>query len=366
MTYCSSLNTATTDGNVSIYQSDGHCHDWCFQEQSYALAILNYQTCWCSDLVPDPAVQVPTSECSTPCPGYPSDLCGGGSGSNLLYGYLANPAVRPSGTSPVAAAKPSTTALPQSQPVAVITETQTVQNTIRISVTPPPDIITSASASLLTSSSTSIDSTPMPSTTTSPPTLGLPGTPVPAVIIQTVTADGQITTVTSNSSNTPVSASNDNNGPGPSSDQISSGAIGGICIAAIAAAAAVGALFLCLKRKRKAEQANAASAAAFEVASKRGSSAGMMATPRTNELSESRFAIGTDGRAMAENWEGSQPGRRRSTLMPVDPRLDFAKGVYARNENPSHESITSLQDNEDYSRRVHVPKPLRAVNPDPD
>lgn len=189
---------------------------------------------------------------------------------------------------------------------------------------------------------------------------------MPAVIIQTVTADGQITTVTSNSSNTPVSASNDNNGPGPSSDQISSGAIGGICIAAIAAAAAVGALFLCLKRKRKAEQANAASAAAFEVASKRGSSAGMMATPRTNELSESRFAIGTDGRAMAENWEGSQPGRRRSTLMPVDPRLDFAKGVYARNENPSHESITSLQDNEDYSRRVHVPKPLRAVNPDPD
>lgn len=103
--------------DVSIYQSDGHCHDWCFQEQSYALAILNYQTCWCSDLVPDPAVQVPTSECSTPCPGYPSDLCGGGSGSNLLYGYLANPAVRPSGTSPVAAAKPSTTALPQSQPV---------------------------------------------------------------------------------------------------------------------------------------------------------------------------------------------------------------------------------------------------------
>lgn len=64
----------------------------------------------------------------------------------------------------------------------------------------------------------------------------------------------------------------------------------------------------------------------------------------------------------------SQNSKRRSQLMPVDPRLDpFAKGIYARDQNKSHESISSLQDNQDYSRRIQdPPRVLRAVNPDPD
>lgn len=61
--------------------------------------------------------------------------------------------------------------------------------------------------------------------------------------------------------------------------------------------------------------------------------------------------------------------------MPVDPRLDpFAKGIYGAggsgaggDPNRSRESFNSLQDNHDYSRRVHEPaRVLRAMNPDPD
>jgi hypothetical protein len=54
--------------------------------------------------------------------------------------------------------------------------------------------------------------------------------------------------------------------------------------------------------------------------------------------------------------------------MPVDPRLDpFAAGIYPGDQNRSRESFNSLQDNQDYSRRVHqAPRILRATNPDPD
>jgi cell wall integrity and stress response component len=88
--------------------------------------------------------------------------------------------------------------------------------------------------------------------------------------------------------------------------------------------------------------------------------------PKLGEVSENRFVVDPDGRSA--NWDGTvSSAKRRSTLMPVDPRLDpFAKGIYSRSENKSHESVNSLQDNQDYSRRVHEPpRVLRATNPDP-
>ncbi len=94
-------------------------------------------------------------------------------------------------------------------------------------------------------------------------------------------------------------------------------------------------------------------------------SPGTTATPRTGEASETRFGPGSTGPA-AGAWDSSN--KRRSHLMPVDPRLDpFAKGIYAGDQNRSRESFNSLQDNQDYSRRVHqAPRVLRATNPDPD
>ena len=83
-------------------------------------------------------------------------------------------------------------------------------------------------------------------------------------------------------------------------------------------------------------------------------------------MSENRYVMGSDGQSMADTWEN---GKRRSTLMPVDPRLDpFARGIYNNTQNSrSHESVGSFQDNQDYSRRVHEPtKVLRATNPDPE
>lgn len=128
----------------------------------------------------------------------------------------------------------------------------------------------------------------------------------------------------------------------------------------VIAALAVAGVFLwlwCIKRKRQEEDGNGAP-------SVHGSS-GMMGTPQTAEVSSNPFGTASEA-SDGGIWDAN--GKRRSHLMPVDPRLDpFAKGIYVGAQNKSHESIGSLQDNQDYSRRVHQPpRVLRAVNPDPD
>lgn len=65
---------------------------------------------------------------------------------------------------------------------------------------------------------------------------------------------------------------------------------------------------------------------------------------------------------MASVWDSEQlsGNRRNSRIMPHDPRMDpFAANLYNR-ENKSRESINTIQDNHDYSRKV-----LRTTNPDP-
>ncbi len=181
------------------------------------------------------------------------------------------------------------------------------------------------------------------------------GTPT----VQTVTAGGVVQTVTI----TPPPGSTDT--AGTSGGGLATGAAVGIAVGVIIGVGGLlGALIWvwCRKRKRNAEAADGP----FDSPSQRGSSAGMTATPKTGgAMSENRYIVGSDGQSVADTWEN---GKRRSTLMPVDPRLDpFARGMYNGTQNRSHESVTSLQDNQDYSRRVHEPtRVLRATNPDPE
>lgn len=133
----------------------------------------------------------------------------------------------------------------------------------------------------------------------------------------------------------------------------STGEIIGIVVGVIGAVALVAAAFFCLyfARRRKGQEERE-----DDAASQRGSSAGMMGSRRP-EMSST----------VPSSWEsgdGDELGKRRSRLMPVDPRMDpFNGGIYTRNK--SHESIATLRDDQDYSRKVHQPKILRATNPDP-
>ena len=137
----------------------------------------------------------------------------------------------------------------------------------------------------------------------------------------------------------------------------------GLTIGLVAVIAIVTALlWLYFRRKRKLE------AEEFNNASRRGSTAGLGGPIPSRTMSEnSRYVLGTDGRQVVETWEpGDGPGSRRSRLMPVDPRLDPFAPVYQRSgDNKSRESLNTIRDDHDYSRRVvHQGPILRATNPD--
>lgn len=138
----------------------------------------------------------------------------------------------------------------------------------------------------------------------------------------------------------------------------------GLTIGLVALIAIIaGVTYFCIRKRR---QAKAEEYAAMN--SRRESLAGMGGPIPSRTMSEnSRYVLGTDGKRVVETWEPDTPRSRNSTLMPVDPRLDPFASVYQRGENKSRESINTIRDDHDYSRRVHQQGPiLRAVNPDPD
>ncbi|KAI1105832.1 hypothetical protein F4804DRAFT_349725 [Jackrogersella minutella] len=315
MAYCASVNTASSAANSSIYQSDGLCHDFCLAD--FAYAIIQDSDCWCSNYTPDDSTQVDTSKCDTQCPGFPADTCG----ADGLWGYMTLEK-SPTGT------KGSGSSSSSPDPV-----TETVHNTVTL--TP-----TTASAST-THSTTAVPDTSESSATATTPT----------VSVHTVTAGGTVslqTVTVAPTSTTGADTSPDANSSGMTASQhgLSTGQAVGVAIGVLGAVAiAVGAgVFFWLRRRRQGQ----GDAITDSPGSHRGSSAGMMSTPTT---------------AMASVWDGdnTSSGRRNSRYMPHDPRMDpYAANIYSRFENKSHESINTLQDNHDYSRKV-----LRTTNPDP-
>ena len=97
----SSRHSADTLIVVNIYQSNGACSDTC--RSNYAFAVLQGDTCWCSDYAPSSSAEA--GSCNEDCPGYPADKCG--DSQNGLYGYIAL-RKSPSGTRGDAASSPST------------------------------------------------------------------------------------------------------------------------------------------------------------------------------------------------------------------------------------------------------------------
>lgn len=82
----------------------------------------------------------------------------------------------------------------------------------------------------------------------------------------------------------------------------------------------------------------------------------------------SEFILKTDGRTVSGGFEVNTPARRQSNLNVVDPRLDPFNGLYGQG-NKSRESVNTLNDGRDYSRKLNTNEPrraLRVLNPDED
>lgn len=124
----------------------------------------------------------------------------------------------------------------------------------------------------------------------------------------------------------------------------------GLTIGLVALASIVGIIiFLFLRRKRQHQNA--------EVLRSGSPGAPNSGVPSRTMSENSRYMLGTDGREVVGGWQQdggmTQPGNRRSRLMPVDPRLDPFAPVYQRGDGAhSRESVMSIRDDRDYSRRV--------------
>jgi cell wall integrity and stress response component len=135
----------------------------------------------------------------------------------------------------------------------------------------------------------------------------------------------------------------------------------GLTIGLVIVIAIIGAvIFFIIRRRRDASNER------FDEVVRGDSSSGQLPNRQMSE--NSRYMLGTDGRQVVEGWEPEPevPGKRRSRLMPVDPRLDPFAPVYQRGDGRiSRESIATVRDDHDYSRRIHSGgRILRATNPD--
>ncbi|KAL5331870.1 hypothetical protein ACEPPN_001409 [Leptodophora sp. 'Broadleaf-Isolate-01'] len=316
--YCANFNTAETPRNFSLYQTNSLCYEYCngdtdLQSKQYALAVVQFQGCWCTDYAPTTT----TTGCTQTCPGWPGELCG--NTSPVLYGYVELPA--------------------------------------SISGSRGPSSSTSSSANQNTESTMTTQQSSSTASTSST------WTPTPVTSLETIT--GQVRTVTVTPTVPPNAQATNGLAPAKkgSGGGLGTGGAVGLTIGLVALVAIIAAAIFFFLRKRRRDQE------AAETLSRRGSSAGFgaAAVPSRTMSENSRYVLGTDGRRVVETWEPGETAEvRKSRLIPVDQRLDPFSPVYQRGDNKSRESVNTIRDDHDYSRRMVTGGTgiLRATNPD--
>ncbi|KAH7324630.1 hypothetical protein B0I35DRAFT_166199 [Stachybotrys elegans] len=167
------------------------------------------------------------------------------------------------------------------------------------------------------------------------------------------TNNGQVTTVIVTTSGGAPTDSSNNGGDSTTDDNdgLGTGAIVGIVVGVIGAVLIAAGLVLFWFLRRRKQNRN---------------EDGFQPDPSVNPVPGSASASTGPTMAMTASTPISATGsgtRRNSSF--IDPRMDpFKQGLYARNH--SHESLNTIRDDHDYSRKIQNPRVLRATNPDPD
>lgn len=327
ISYCSPDNDAGSNFVTNSFMSNGVCQDHC--KESYVFAVIQGQSCWCSDYIP--ADQVSNSECSDPCPGYPYETCG--SSDQGLYGYFnlgGTPSGTAGGSSHSASSSPS-----------------------RTSTSPSPSSSAEPSRSSLRSSTSSASPSPTPEPT--------------QVYTSVVTITGKASTILVTPSSAPATATDSAlGGAAPQkSGGVSGGTVAGIVIGVAIGIGLIigGVVFLCLRRRHRKNLDAISEGGSFTSPSHASKSAGGIPSRQVSQMSSaglltkptrvntSGFSNGDDQRS---NGNGTLASDRNSTHMTVDQRLN-PWAIYSSEE--SRVSNVSLQDNQDYSRQLRVANP---------
>ncbi|PYH98683.1 hypothetical protein BO71DRAFT_425928 [Aspergillus ellipticus CBS 707.79] len=325
LTYCSSANTGSSQAaNESTFQSNGLCEDHC---STYAFGILQGYDCWCSNIAPNSATNVNTSDCSQSCPGYPDDSCG--STSKGLYGYVEIVGQQPSGTATVSSTSTSSTSVKRIAASTLLlawiiycTESEVVDGVVTTSV--------------IETSTTDSSSTTTDAATTTGKTVAVE------------TDSGVVKTVTIANSQPTSTASPDkvSSKDSKSSSGMSSGTIAGVVVGSVGGALAIIALIFVLFFARRKSRASSPDPSVQNI----------LLDGRQSKGSQMSFMKGmfSDNHSHTLSAGSSIAANRLPTF--TDNRMKTDTVLFA---NGRRDSDASLQDNEDYSRPV-----LRLTNPD--
>ncbi|KAK7538540.1 uncharacterized protein J3D65DRAFT_552307 [Phyllosticta citribraziliensis] len=321
-TYCSGQNTGASNfQDTYTFQSNGHCYNEC--KENFAFAIVQGKNCWCSNYAPSD--QKDTTKCDTTCPGYGYESCG--NSDDNLYGYIR-------ADTPISGTAAASTAAK-----------------------------TSAQSSASTSSAATAESSAKSESTLS--TSIKSSSAVTSVTV--VTQGGNVITQTVTSVPGANSTSADSRDSRPASrNSVSGGQIAGAVVGGLAGVALiVGIATWILLRRRNAQNAGRDENGDANHPPQRNvstlSRTGLLKSaerdysttlPPINTRHSSNDPSGTETMTPM-----SERDRRNSRPVFQDPRLN--PYPYHVDNNNSHASIVSIEDNRDYTRTLNV------RNPDP-
>ena len=72
---CYSSSQPLTNEGTDIYQSSGECGKTCSAFNSAVFAMSQGNLCFCGNTLPAQSAITSDSDCSTPCVGYPDEMC---------------------------------------------------------------------------------------------------------------------------------------------------------------------------------------------------------------------------------------------------------------------------------------------------
>ncbi|GKZ37238.1 hypothetical protein AbraIFM66950_008695 [Aspergillus brasiliensis] len=74
---CYSSPGQLTSAGTFQFQSEGYCQQICTKQNKAIFALHNGDECYCGDALPPSTAKVSSTQCQTPCSGFPSETCGG-------------------------------------------------------------------------------------------------------------------------------------------------------------------------------------------------------------------------------------------------------------------------------------------------